>query len=107
MAKLNRPIPTYFDDEEDAFVLVTPGELGMDSRDTSFSVDDEQLLNASLDTTSSFRPLGECDMSLDDDQDGESDPLESHNISTRVATLTVPSHFRLQPRFNACRVKLI
>jgi hypothetical protein len=96
-----------FEDDEDAFVLVTPGELGMDSRDTAFPVDDETLLNVSLDSTSSFRPLGECDMSFDEDQDGESVLFDSHSISTRVATLAVPSHFRLQPRFNACRVKLI
>jgi hypothetical protein len=96
-----------FDDEEDAFVLVTPLELGMNSRDTSFSVDDETLLNVSLDSTSSFRPLGECDTSVDEDQCGESDLFDSHSIRARVATLAVPSHFRLQPRFNACRVKLI
>jgi hypothetical protein len=96
-----------FDDEVDAFVLVTPEELGMNSRDTTFSVDDETLLNVSLDSTSSFRPLGECDMRIDEDQYGESDLFDSHSISPRVATLAVPSHFRLQPRFNACRVKLI
>jgi hypothetical protein len=96
-----------FDDDEDAFVLATPEELGMDSpRETSFSPDDGMLLNVSLDSTSTFRPVSERDMNHDP-HNVERDTFVSHPISARGATLAVPTHFRLQPRFNVCRVKLI
>jgi hypothetical protein len=99
-------------DDEDAFVLVTPEELGMSRQEAPFSFDEDWLLNVSFESTSSFRPLSESDLSTDEDDDEdendtESDPSELHTVPTRVATLFVPSRFRLQPRFNVCHVKLI
>lgn len=100
------------------FVLATPEEVGMNSQDSSFSIDTEEDVGLpvtrgylrdweSAFDAASFRPL-QLDPTLSPEDNRFFDPLSPVPIpSTAVEdpALQGPLGFRLQPRFDAGRVK--
>jgi hypothetical protein len=83
-----------------SFILATPAEIGVDSRGSSFAIDEEgERANVSFDSSASFRPLSDSDLAMEEE--------EAEDAEVKTATVAVPSRFRLQPRFQVCRVKSI